>query len=108
MNDAQLPTCCSACAASIYSGYEVDDDWCVSVLQSYQTEGDALFPWSVGKFTAVQASHLAAVDLGAGFVFFASAHTASRLSRRGHDSGREAAAGTFPGESDAHALRSGT
>ncbi|KAF3839277.1 hypothetical protein F7725_017994 [Dissostichus mawsoni] len=32
-----------------FSGYEVDDDWCVSVLQSYQAEGDVLFPWSVGE-----------------------------------------------------------
>uniref|UniRef100_A0A8D0AXG6 Abhydrolase domain containing 16A, phospholipase n=1 Tax=Sander lucioperca TaxID=283035 RepID=A0A8D0AXG6_SANLU len=35
--------------ASVYSGYEVDDDWCVSVLQSYQADRDVLFPWSVGK-----------------------------------------------------------
>uniref|UniRef100_A0A8C4DHS6 Monoacylglycerol lipase ABHD16A n=1 Tax=Dicentrarchus labrax TaxID=13489 RepID=A0A8C4DHS6_DICLA len=35
--------------ASVYSGYEVDDDWCVSVLQSYQAERDVLFPWSVGE-----------------------------------------------------------
>lgn len=39
----------SCSAASVYSDYEVDDDWCVSVLQSYQAEGDVLFPWSVGK-----------------------------------------------------------
>ncbi|CAJ1062575.1 phosphatidylserine lipase ABHD16A isoform X2 [Xyrichtys novacula] len=35
--------------ASVYSGYEVDDDWCVSVLQSYQAERDVVFPWSVGE-----------------------------------------------------------
>uniref|UniRef100_A0A8C2XFK0 Abhydrolase domain containing 16A, phospholipase n=1 Tax=Cyclopterus lumpus TaxID=8103 RepID=A0A8C2XFK0_CYCLU len=35
--------------ASVYSGYEVDDDWCVSVLQSYQADRDVLFPWSVGE-----------------------------------------------------------
>uniref|UniRef100_A0A3Q3RPB7 Abhydrolase domain containing 16A, phospholipase n=1 Tax=Mastacembelus armatus TaxID=205130 RepID=A0A3Q3RPB7_9TELE len=35
--------------ASVYSGYEVDDDWCVSVLQSYQADRDVLFPWSVGN-----------------------------------------------------------
>uniref|UniRef100_H2MCZ6 Abhydrolase domain containing 16A, phospholipase n=1 Tax=Oryzias latipes TaxID=8090 RepID=H2MCZ6_ORYLA len=35
--------------ASVYSGYEVDDGWCVSVLQSYQTDRDVLFPWTVGK-----------------------------------------------------------
>uniref|UniRef100_A0AAQ6AIN9 Monoacylglycerol lipase ABHD16A n=1 Tax=Amphiprion ocellaris TaxID=80972 RepID=A0AAQ6AIN9_AMPOC len=34
---------------SVYSGYEVDDDWCTSVLQSYQADRDVLFPWSVGK-----------------------------------------------------------
>lgn len=33
----------------MYSGYEVDDDWCVSVLQSYQADRDVSFPWSVGK-----------------------------------------------------------
>lgn len=35
--------------ASVYSGYEVDDDWCVTVLQSYQPDREVLFPWSVGK-----------------------------------------------------------
>lgn len=39
----------SRSAASVYSGYEVDDDWCVSVLQSYQADRDVLFPWSVGE-----------------------------------------------------------
>lgn len=39
----------SCSAASVYSGFEVDDDWCASVLQSYQAERDTLFPWSVGK-----------------------------------------------------------
>lgn len=33
---------------SVYTGYEVDDDWCLSVLQSYQTDRETLFPWSVG------------------------------------------------------------
>uniref|UniRef100_A0A8D3C011 Abhydrolase domain containing 16A, phospholipase n=1 Tax=Scophthalmus maximus TaxID=52904 RepID=A0A8D3C011_SCOMX len=35
--------------ASVYSGNEVDDDWCVSVLQSYQADRDVSFPWSVGE-----------------------------------------------------------
>uniref|UniRef100_G3P4Y2 Abhydrolase domain containing 16A, phospholipase n=2 Tax=Gasterosteus aculeatus aculeatus TaxID=481459 RepID=G3P4Y2_GASAC len=35
--------------ASVYSGYEVDDDWCVTVLQSYQPDREVLFPWSVGE-----------------------------------------------------------
>ncbi|XP_034030330.1 phosphatidylserine lipase ABHD16A isoform X2 [Thalassophryne amazonica] len=35
--------------ASVYSSYKVDDDWCVSVLRSYQTDTDVLFPWSVGE-----------------------------------------------------------
>lgn len=39
----------SCSAASVYSGYEVDDDWCASVLQSYQAEKDTLFPWTVGE-----------------------------------------------------------
>lgn len=85
----------------MYSGYEVDDDWCVSVLQSYQAEGDALFPWSVGE-SATPAPHVAVVLL-----CFASSHPLPRLSRRGHDSGREAAAGTFLGKPAAHALQSG-
>uniref|UniRef100_H3CRE8 Abhydrolase domain containing 16A, phospholipase n=1 Tax=Tetraodon nigroviridis TaxID=99883 RepID=H3CRE8_TETNG len=35
--------------ASVYTSYEVDDDWCVSVLQSYQADREAPFPWSVGE-----------------------------------------------------------
>uniref|UniRef100_A0A8C5HEQ3 Protein ABHD16A-like n=1 Tax=Gouania willdenowi TaxID=441366 RepID=A0A8C5HEQ3_GOUWI len=35
--------------ASVYSGYEVDDEWCESVLQSYQADRDVTFPWSVGE-----------------------------------------------------------
>lgn len=42
----------SCSAASVYSGYEVDDDWCVSVLQSYQAEREVVFPWSVGKVSS--------------------------------------------------------
>ncbi|KAL0984902.1 hypothetical protein UPYG_G00150270 [Umbra pygmaea] len=34
---------------SVYSSYEVDDDWCTSVLQSYQSESEISFPWSVGE-----------------------------------------------------------
>ncbi|KAJ3583180.1 hypothetical protein NHX12_034390, partial [Muraenolepis orangiensis] len=33
--------------ASVYSHYQVDDDWCVSVLQSYQTHIGPAFPWTV-------------------------------------------------------------
>lgn len=43
----------SQSAASVYSGYEVDDDWCVSVLQSYQADRDVPFPWSVGRSSAL-------------------------------------------------------
>ncbi|XP_058866811.1 phosphatidylserine lipase ABHD16A-like [Acipenser ruthenus] len=35
--------------ASVYSRYEVDDDWCTSVLQSYQTDQTTEFPWTVGE-----------------------------------------------------------
>ncbi|XP_029440249.1 phosphatidylserine lipase ABHD16A isoform X1 [Rhinatrema bivittatum] len=35
--------------ASIYSQYEVDDDWCLSVLQSYRAEHSGVFPYSVGE-----------------------------------------------------------
>ncbi|XP_043939215.1 phosphatidylserine lipase ABHD16A [Protopterus annectens] len=34
--------------AAVYSSYEVDDDWCISVFQSYQSEHGSSFPWSVG------------------------------------------------------------
>lgn len=39
----------SCSAASIYSRWEVEEDWCVSVLRSYQAEHGPDFPWSVGK-----------------------------------------------------------
>ncbi|KAH1183065.1 hypothetical protein KIL84_004557 [Mauremys mutica] len=35
--------------ASVYSSYEVDEDWCLSVLSSYQAERGGRFPWSVGE-----------------------------------------------------------
>ncbi|XP_041091093.1 phosphatidylserine lipase ABHD16A-like [Polyodon spathula] len=35
--------------ASVYSRYEMDDDWCTSVLQSYQTDQTTEFPWTVGN-----------------------------------------------------------
>uniref|UniRef100_A0A8D2Q5A5 Phosphatidylserine lipase ABHD16A n=1 Tax=Varanus komodoensis TaxID=61221 RepID=A0A8D2Q5A5_VARKO len=35
--------------ASIYSSYEVEDDWCLSVLKSYKAEDGGEFPWSVGE-----------------------------------------------------------
>ncbi|XP_053578062.1 phosphatidylserine lipase ABHD16A [Bombina bombina] len=35
--------------ASIYSQYGVEDDWCLSVLQSYKSESPEPFPWSVGE-----------------------------------------------------------
>lgn len=39
--------------ASIYSRWEVDEDWCVSVLRSYQAEHGPDFPWSVGEDMSV-------------------------------------------------------
>lgn len=36
-------------AASVYSRWEVEEDWCLSVLRSYQAEHGPDFPWSVGK-----------------------------------------------------------
>lgn len=36
-------------AASIFSRWEVEEDWCLSVLRSYQAERGPDFPWSVGK-----------------------------------------------------------
>uniref|UniRef100_A0A2K5U263 Phosphatidylserine lipase ABHD16A n=1 Tax=Macaca fascicularis TaxID=9541 RepID=A0A2K5U263_MACFA len=35
--------------ASIYSRWEVEEDWCLSVLRSYQAEHGPDFPWSVGE-----------------------------------------------------------
>ncbi|XP_036726243.1 phosphatidylserine lipase ABHD16A isoform X2 [Balaenoptera acutorostrata] len=35
--------------ASIYSRWEVEEDWCLSVLHSYQAEHGPEFPWSVGE-----------------------------------------------------------
>ncbi|XP_067865569.1 phosphatidylserine lipase ABHD16A isoform X2 [Heterodontus francisci] len=34
---------------ALYSRYEVDDDWCTSVLQSYKSEHGEVFPWTVGE-----------------------------------------------------------
>nr|XP_055186138.1 phosphatidylserine lipase ABHD16A isoform X3 [Nyctereutes procyonoides] len=36
-------------AASIFSRWEVEEDWCLSVLRSYQAEHGPDFPWSVGE-----------------------------------------------------------
>ncbi|XP_004847033.1 protein ABHD16A isoform X1 [Heterocephalus glaber] len=36
-------------AASVYSRWEVEEDWCLSVLRSYQAEHGPDFPWSVGE-----------------------------------------------------------
>uniref|UniRef100_A0A8C2M5Z4 Phosphatidylserine lipase ABHD16A n=1 Tax=Cricetulus griseus TaxID=10029 RepID=A0A8C2M5Z4_CRIGR len=35
--------------ASVYSRWEVEEDWCLSVLRSYQAEHGPDFPWSVGE-----------------------------------------------------------
>ncbi|XP_076414339.1 phosphatidylserine lipase ABHD16A isoform X2 [Peromyscus maniculatus bairdii] len=35
--------------ASVYSRWEVEEDWCLSVLHSYQAEHGPDFPWSVGE-----------------------------------------------------------
>ncbi|XP_038624460.1 phosphatidylserine lipase ABHD16A [Tachyglossus aculeatus] len=34
--------------ASVYSQAEVDEEWCLSVLRSYQAEHGSDFPWTVG------------------------------------------------------------
>ncbi|XP_062847940.1 phosphatidylserine lipase ABHD16A [Trichomycterus rosablanca] len=36
-------------AELVYSKFQVDDDWCLPVLQSYQSDKEAPFPWSVGE-----------------------------------------------------------
>ncbi|KAM4642778.1 phosphatidylserine lipase ABHD16A isoform 2-T2 [Discoglossus pictus] len=35
--------------ASVFSHYAVEEDWCLSVLQSYKSENDGAFPWTVGE-----------------------------------------------------------
>ncbi|KAM8953964.1 phosphatidylserine lipase ABHD16A [Pelodytes ibericus] len=40
--------------ASVLSQYGVEEDWCVSVLQSYQAEHSEAFPWSVGEEMSVE------------------------------------------------------
>ncbi|XP_068106507.1 phosphatidylserine lipase ABHD16A isoform X2 [Hyperolius riggenbachi] len=35
--------------ASVLSQYGVEEDWCLSVLQSYKAESSGGFPWSVGE-----------------------------------------------------------
>uniref|UniRef100_A0A8C5BWM4 Abhydrolase domain containing 16A, phospholipase n=1 Tax=Gadus morhua TaxID=8049 RepID=A0A8C5BWM4_GADMO len=51
VQNCHLPSteCVCVCAATVYSQYEVDDDWCVTVLQSYRTHNGTAFPWSVGE-----------------------------------------------------------
>uniref|UniRef100_A0AAY4AFP8 Phosphatidylserine Lipase ABHD16 N-terminal domain-containing protein n=2 Tax=Denticeps clupeoides TaxID=299321 RepID=A0AAY4AFP8_9TELE len=49
--------------ASVYSSYEVDDDWCTSVMQSYQTERETMYPWSVGEDMAPEARRQLALFL---------------------------------------------
>ncbi|XP_018416136.1 PREDICTED: protein ABHD16A isoform X2 [Nanorana parkeri] len=40
--------------ASVFSHYGVEEDWCLSVLQSYKAENSAQFPWSVGEEMSVE------------------------------------------------------
>ncbi|CAH2314355.1 abhydrolase domain-containing 16A [Pelobates cultripes] len=35
--------------ASVISQYGLEDDWCLSVLQSYKAENSGVFPWSVER-----------------------------------------------------------
>ncbi|MGH0157688.1 UNVERIFIED_CONTAM: hypothetical protein FKN15_034280 [Acipenser sinensis] len=55
--------------ASVYSRYEVDDDWCTSVLQSYQTDQTTEFPWTVGEDMTLEGRRQLALFLSV-FVFF--------------------------------------
>lgn len=50
--------------ASIYSRWEVEEDWCLSVLRSYQAEHGPDFPWSVGKEALGQERGLGRVQDG--------------------------------------------
>ncbi|XP_061675745.1 phosphatidylserine lipase ABHD16A isoform X2 [Syngnathoides biaculeatus] len=49
--------------ASVYSGYQVDDDWCTSVLLSYQMDTDVQFPWNVGEDMTVEGKQQLALFL---------------------------------------------
>lgn len=40
--------------ASVISRYGVEEDWCLSVLQSYKAEHPEVFPWSVGEDMSVE------------------------------------------------------
>lgn len=95
-------------AASVYSGYEVDDDWCVSVLQSYQADRDVLFPWSVGKplghFTFTRQINCTqyyprTYIIHLKVLLHGLTHTVCiYVTRWGYDSGGKAAAGSFLGK----------
>lgn len=52
--------------ASIYSRWEVEEDWCLSVLRSYQAEHGPDFPWSVGKAVLGQERGLGRAQEGDG------------------------------------------
>lgn len=85
-------------AASVYTSYEVDDDWCVSVLQSYQADRDVPFPWSVGMFWALSHLHTARTHA---CLHFLSVYTFSlSLYRRGYDPRGKTAVGTFLGKAN--------
>ncbi|XP_040179443.1 phosphatidylserine lipase ABHD16A [Rana temporaria] len=40
--------------ASVFSHYGVEEDWCLSVLQSYKAENSGHFPWSVGEEMSIE------------------------------------------------------
>ncbi|XP_078073348.1 phosphatidylserine lipase ABHD16A-like [Mustelus asterias] len=48
---------------ALYSRYEVDDDWCTSVLQSYKSEHGGEFPWTVGEDMAAEGRRQLAIFL---------------------------------------------
>ncbi|XP_067830044.1 phosphatidylserine lipase ABHD16A isoform X2 [Heptranchias perlo] len=48
---------------SLYSQYEVDDDWCTSVLQSYKSEHGDTFPWTVGEDMTLEGRRQLAIFL---------------------------------------------
>uniref|UniRef100_A0A8C5QYI1 Abhydrolase domain containing 16A, phospholipase n=1 Tax=Leptobrachium leishanense TaxID=445787 RepID=A0A8C5QYI1_9ANUR len=49
--------------ASVISRYGVEEDWCLSVLQSYKDENSEAFPWSVGEDMPVEEKQQLAVYL---------------------------------------------
>lgn len=83
--------------ASIYSRWEVEEDWCLSVLRSYQAEHGPDFPWSVGKAVLGQERGWGEPRKGMDAQMHGPCLSTS-LCRGGHECTWKAAAGFVSGE----------